>query len=115
MYQEDAEYFDHRRQLVAEEDDRRKGTYTTSEGGVWIEEGEIEMVREPRKVSWLGDAKLDGVSYQSFPDTERPFKVRGTIEGQRSVRGFAICMSREEAERVHQQLGVFLDTGIEEP
>lgn len=36
MYQEDAEAREHQRALIAEQDDRRKGTYTTSEGGKWM-------------------------------------------------------------------------------
>ena len=63
--------------------------------------------REPVS-QWLGEAELTGISYQSSPDTPRPFKLRGAIRTGRSVRGFAICLSYTEAEKIIDDLRSFM-------
>jgi hypothetical protein len=69
---------------------------------------QLPSAKTPRRVQWMGEATLDGTSYQSWPDTDAPYKVRGTIETAKTVRGFAICMTRQEAEDVVRQLCSFL-------
>ena len=55
--------------------------------------------------------EFEGVSYQSFPETDTPWRVRGVIETDLSKRLFSICMSREQAEDVVTQLQSLLGLG----
>lgn len=56
------------------------------------------------KRTQLIEADFEGVSYQSWPDVERPWKIRGVIETDKSKRYVAVVMNREEAEAAVQQL-----------
>lgn len=55
---------------------------------------------------WIGEARFEGVSFQSFPETDTPYKMRGKMESPE--RGFAICMTREEALDVVTHLSSML-------
>jgi len=54
------------------------------------------------------DVDLDGISYQSWPDVPKPYKVRGVIETGLSKRHVTICMTKEEAESAVVQLASLL-------
>jgi len=49
------------------------------------------------------EAEYDGSSYQSFPQTDKPWKVRGTIETDKSKRYIEIVMNREQVEELVTQ------------
>lgn len=69
---------------------------------------------DPRVVQQI-DAYFDGASYQAWPATDAPYKIRGKIETTKSVRLITIPMTREEAETCVQHLCGFLGitvTGI---
>ncbi len=50
------------------------------------------------------EAPFEGVSYQSWPHTDKPWKVRGVIETDKSKRYVTVLMNREEAENALRQL-----------
>lgn len=56
-------------------------------------------------------ARPDGASYQSFPDTDTPWKIRGISETAKSRRLIEICMSRGQAEDLVDQLQRLLGIG----
>ena len=60
------------------------------------------------------EADFDGASYQTFPETDKPWKVRGVIETDKSKRNITILMNREEAEDLLRQLGSLLGIGGEQ-
>lgn len=63
----------------------------------------------------LLDADFEGTSYQSWPQTDAPYLVRGAINMPKSRRIVTIAMTREQAEDTVKHLCSFLGitvTGI---
>lgn len=69
---------------------------------------------DPRVIQQI-DAYFDGASYQSWPATQAPYKIRGRTETTKSVRLITIPMTREEAETCVQHLCGFLGWEVTKP